>query len=159
MARRFQTHSNQVICEIGSLRTNTAQLSKSDWLNTPSRMSESECYFNTRDFDVFRQTLNQVHTLSTEQLSGLLVSLPPELMVQSLLQSRVTIMRKHRLLIKMMVWNVLGVSLYPHFSMDKLFSKLDILLPGKEPFIAPSAIIQAPLRLGSDAIKTIFNRT
>ncbi|WP_376740035.1 transposase domain-containing protein [Vibrio crassostreae] len=62
-------------------------------------------------------------------------------------------------MIKMMVWNALEVSLYPHFSMDKLFSQLDTLLPGKEPFIAPSAIIQALLRLGSGVIKTIFNRT
>ncbi len=51
------------------------------------------------------------------------------------------------------------MSLYRHLSMEKVVSHLDILLPGKKPFVAPSAVIQARKRLGSDVMKTVFNQT
>jgi len=43
--------------------------------------------------------------------------------------------------------------------MSDIVNKLDILLPGKPPFVVPSAVIQVRQRLGSDAIKRIFEQT
>lgn len=106
-----------------------------------------------------RQALNQVHNFSAQQLSGLSDLLSPELIEQCLLDSGVATIRKRRLPMEMMVWSVLGMSLYRHLSMDKVVSQLDVLLPGKKPFVAPSAVIQARKRLGSEVMKTVFNQT
>ena len=106
-----------------------------------------------------KQALNQVHNFSVDQLSGLSDLLSPELIEQCLQDSGVATIRKRRLPMEMMIWSVLGMSLYRHLSMDKVVSQLDILLPGKKPFVAPSAVIQARKRLGSDVMKTVFNQT
>ncbi len=71
----------------------------------------------------------------------------------------VTTIRRRRLPMELMVWSVVGMSLYRHLSMEKVVSKLDILLPGKRPFVAPSAVIQARQRLGSDVMKSVFTQT
>ncbi len=106
-----------------------------------------------------KQALNQVHNFSADQLSGLSDLLSPEIIEQCLQDSGVATIRKRRLPMEMMVWSVLGMSLYRHLSMDKVVSQLDILLPGKKPFVAPSAVIQARKRLGSDVIRTVFHQT
>ncbi len=112
------------------------------------------------DFFMFlRQALNQVHKFSAEQLSGLSDLLSPELISQCLEDTGITTVRRRRLPMEMMVWSVVGMSLYRHLSMEKVVSKLDILLPGKKPFVAPSAVIQARQRLGSDVMKSVFTQT
>lgn len=37
--------------------------------------------------------------------------------------------------------------------------QLDILLPGKRPDIAPSAVVQARQRLGEDVVREVFEKT
>ena len=106
-----------------------------------------------------RQSLNQVHQFSAEQLSGLSDLLSPELIAQCMEDTGVTTIRRRRLPMELMVWSVVGMSLYRHLSMEKVVSKLDILLPGKKPFVAPSAVIQARQRLGSDVMKSVFTQT
>ncbi|MEZ9890670.1 transposase, partial [Vibrio breoganii] len=105
-----------------------------------------------------RQALNQVHQFSADQLSGLSDLLSPELIAQCLEDTGITTIRRRRLPMEMMVWSVVGMSLYRHLSMEKVVSKLDILLPGKKPFVAPSAVIQARQRLGSDVMKSVFTQ-
>ena len=39
------------------------------------------------------------------------------------------------------------------------FNNLDILLPGKRPFVAPSAVVQARQRLEADVIRLVFEKT
>ena len=106
-----------------------------------------------------RQALNNVHQFSAEQLSGLSDLLSPEMIDECLKDTGVTTIRKRRLPMEMMVWSVVGMSLYRHLSMEKVVSQLDILLPGKRPFVAPSAVIQARKRLGSEVVKAVFNKT
>ncbi|MDF2155948.1 IS4 family transposase, partial [Vibrio sp. CAU 1672] len=106
-----------------------------------------------------RQALNNVHQFSAEQLSGLSDLLSPEMIDECLRDAGVTTIRKRRLPMEMMVWSVVGMSLYRHLSMEKVVSQLDILLPGKKPFVAPSAVIQARKRLGSEVVKAVFNKT
>ncbi len=51
------------------------------------------------------------------------------------------------------------MSLYRHLSMSKVVSQLDILLPGKKPFVAPSAVIHARKKLGHEPLEAVFNKT
>lgn len=112
------------------------------------------------DFFMFlRQALNLVHNFSAEQLGGLSDLLSPELINECLKDSGIATIRKRRLPMEMMVWSVIGMSLYRHLSMEKVVSQLDILLPGNRPFVAPSAVIQARQRLGSDVMKAAFSKT
>lgn len=43
--------------------------------------------------------------------------------------------------------------------MSDIVNQLDIMLPGKRPFVAPSAVVQARQRLGAEVVKHIFNQT
>ncbi|MGF1773485.1 transposase domain-containing protein, partial [Vibrio wakamikoensis] len=65
-----------------------------------------------------RQALNQVHQFSAEQLSGLSDLLSPELISQCLEDTGITTIRRRRLPMEMMVWSVVGMSLYRHLSME-----------------------------------------
>jgi hypothetical protein len=59
----------------------------------------------------------------------------------------------------MMVWAVVGMSLFRSLSMNQIISRLDILLPGKRPFVVPSAVVQARQRLGEEPLKLMFEKT
>jgi hypothetical protein len=59
----------------------------------------------------------------------------------------------------MMVWSIIGMSIFRDMPMRDIVNKLDILLPGNRPFVAPSAVVQARQRLGTEAIKKIFYQT
>ncbi len=106
-----------------------------------------------------RQALHEVHSFSATQLSGLSDLLSPEIIEQCLKDTGVATIRKRRLPMELMVWSVVGMSLYRHLSMEKVVSQLDILLPGNKPFVAPSAVIQARKRLGHEPVEAVFNKT
>lgn len=103
-----------------------------------------------------------LHCLSTftpESFSSLADVLSPELIEQCLQESGTVTIRKRRLTLEMMVWSIIGMSIFRKVPMSDIVNKLDILLPGKRPFVAPSAVVQARQRLGADAIKRIFEQT
>ncbi|HFG1567784.1 TPA: transposase domain-containing protein, partial [Vibrio cholerae] len=106
-----------------------------------------------------RQALDRIHQFSADQLNGLSDLLCPELINQCLEDTGVATLRKRRLLMELMVWSIVGMSLYRHLSMSKVVSQLDILLPGKKPFVAPSAIIHARKKLGHEPVEAVFNQT
>ncbi|OON41761.1 hypothetical protein BTJ39_00940 [Izhakiella australiensis] len=60
---------------------------------------------------------------------------------------------------KMMVWAVTGMALFRSHSMSQLVLHLDILLPGKRPFVVPDSVVQTRQRLGEDVIRLMFGRT
>lgn len=112
------------------------------------------------DFFMFlRQALEQIHAFSADKLNGLSDLLCPTLIDQCLQDTGVTTIRKRRLPMELMVWSVVGMSLYRHLSMSKVVSQLDILLPGKKPFVAPSAVIHARKKLGHEPVEAVFNKT
>ncbi|MFU7507237.1 transposase domain-containing protein, partial [Vibrio cholerae] len=88
-----------------------------------------------------RQTLDRIHQFSADQLNGLSDLLCPELINQCLEDTGVATLRKRRLPMELMVWSIVGMSLYRHLSMSKVVSQLDILLPGKKPFVALSDLL------------------
>ncbi len=98
-------------------------------------------------------------TFSPEAFHSLSEILSPELIEDCLKESGIVTLRKRRLPLEMMVWSVIGMSIFRHTPMCDIVNKLDILLPGKRPFVAPSAVVQARQRLGSDVIKRIFEQT
>lgn len=105
------------------------------------------------------QALDRIHTFSPEHFSTLSEVLTPELIGERLQNSGTVTIRKRRLPLEMMVWSVVGMALFRHVPMARLVNQLDILLPGKRPFVAPSAVVQARQRLGEAPVREVFEQT
>ena len=84
------------------------------------------------------QALDQIHAFSPERFRSLSEVLSPELLGECLKRSGTVTLRKRRLPLEMMVWSVVGMALFRHLPMSQIVNPLDILLPGKRPFVAPS---------------------
>jgi hypothetical protein len=48
------------------------------------------------------------------------------------------------------------MGLFRQRSVWDIATQMDIMLPDKKPLLAPSAIVQARQRLGSEAVKQVF---
>lgn len=105
------------------------------------------------------QALDRIHAFSPEQFNSLADVLEPELLQQCLENTGTVTLRKRRLSMEMMIWCVVGMALYRHVPMSQIVNQLDILLPGKKPFVAPSAVVQARQRLGEEAVREVFQTT
>lgn len=105
------------------------------------------------------QALDRIYSFSPEQFSSLSEGLSPELLSTCLQQSGTVTVRKRRLPLEMMVWSVVGMALYRHLPMSQIVHQMDILLPGKRPFVAPSAAVQARQRLGEAPVREVFEQT
>lgn len=105
------------------------------------------------------QALDQIHRFSPDSFSALADVLSPELLTQCLQESGTVTLRKRRLPLEMMIWSVVGMALYRNLPMSQIINQLDILLPGKRPFVAPSAVVQARQRLGEAPVRKVFEQT
>ncbi|MQL49910.1 MULTISPECIES: IS4 family transposase [Photorhabdus] len=105
------------------------------------------------------QALETIHNYTPEEFSALSDLLSPEIIDECLVDTGVATVRKRRLPMEMMVWAITGMALFRSLSMNQIVSHLDILLPGKRPFVVPSAVVQARQRLGADVIKQVFEKT
>ncbi|OZB03191.1 MAG: IS4 family transposase [Idiomarina sp. 34-48-12] len=105
------------------------------------------------------QALDQLQEFTPDDFSKLPDLLEPELIEQCLENAGVTTVRKRRLPMDFMVWAVVGMALFRDMSMRQLVSHLDLMLPGNRPYVAPSAVVQARQRLGSDVMKRMFELT
>lgn len=85
--------------------------------------------------------------------------LDPELISRCLAESGTVTLRKRRLPLEMMVWCIVGMALERKEPLHQIVNRLDIMLPGNRPFVAPSAAIQARQRLGSEAVRRVFMKT
>ncbi|WP_249365569.1 transposase domain-containing protein, partial [Pseudoalteromonas sp. S979] len=56
------------------------------------------------------------------------------------------------------MWCVMGMSLFRQESVWNIATKMDIALPGKAPLVAPSAMVQARQRLGTNAVEQSFKK-
>ncbi len=100
------------------------------------------------------ETLKACNTFNTfEKFSELL---SPTLIAQALENAGVETVRKRRLPLEVVLWSVIGMSLFRQQSVWDIANQLDIALPGKTPLVAPSAVVQARQRLGADAVKEVF---
>lgn len=94
---------------------------------------------------------SQFHTF--EQLSEFL---DPAIVEQALRESGVATVRKRRLPVEAVLWTVIGMSLFRRESVWNIASNMDIVLPGKKPLVAPSAVVQGRQRLGAEAVEQVF---
>ena len=102
---------------------------------------------------------HSLSTFSPEHFHSLSEVLSPELIDECLKESGIVTLRKRRLPLEMMVWSIIGMSIFRHLPMSDIVNQLDIMLPGKRPFVAPSAVVQARQRLGADVVKRVFEQT
>lgn len=105
------------------------------------------------------QALDTIHKFTPHEFSALSDLLSPELIDECLSDTGTATIRKRRLPMEMMVWAVTGMSLFRSLSMNQLVSHLNIVLPGKRPFVTPSAVVQARQRLGEDTVRLVFEKT
>ncbi|APS32798.1 Transposase [Serratia marcescens] len=105
------------------------------------------------------QALDTVLKFSPKEFAALSDLLSPELIDECLADTGIVTLRKRRLPMEMMVWAVVGMSLFRSLSMNQLVSHLDIMLPGRRPFVAPSAVVQARQRLGEEVVRLVFEKT
>lgn len=105
------------------------------------------------------QALDAIAHTSPDTFTSLSEILSPEIIEQCLQETGTVTLRKRRLPMEMMIWGVVGMALFRDLPMAQIVNQLDILLPGKRPFIAPSAVPQARQRLGEAAIQQVFKQT
>jgi hypothetical protein len=67
--------------------------------------------------------------------------------------------RRRRLPVEEVVWVVLGMALFRDRPIEDVVSKLDLALPGGGGTIARSSVSQARVRLGSEPMKWLFERS
>ena len=85
--------------------------------------------------------------------------LDPELINAGFKDSGIATIRKRRLPLEQVLWAILGMAFFRHRSVWDISAAMDIALPGKNPLVAPSALVQARQRLGSDAVKSVFTQS
>lgn len=93
---------------------------------------------------------------NTEQLGKLSDILCPDFINQCIESTGIATVRKRRIPLDMAVWSVIAMSLYRQEPLWSIVSKAQLMLPGKRPLVAPSAIVQARQRLGDQAVKEVF---
>ncbi|WP_312936452.1 IS4 family transposase [Pseudomonas sp.] len=103
------------------------------------------------------RALELTHNIAStpNSLEGLDSLLDPALVEQA----GVATMRKRRLPLEMMLWCVVSMALFRRMSVWDVVSRMGIMLPGQRPLVAPSAVVQARQRLGSEAVRQVFNLT
>ncbi len=92
-------------------------------------------------------------------IEGLDSLLDPSLVEQALEQAGVATLRKRRLPLEMMLWCVISMAFFRRMSAWDVVSRMNIMLPGQRPLVAPSAVVQARQRLGSEAVRQVFDLT
>jgi len=107
----------------------------------------------------FSDAIDAIAKAVPDDFSSLSEVLSPELIDTCLEEAGVATLRKRRLPLDMVVWAVVGMALFRHIPMGQIVNHLDIMLPGKRPFVAPSAVVQARQRLGVEPVKRVFEQT
>ncbi|WP_268877979.1 transposase domain-containing protein [Pseudomonas ogarae] len=76
-------------------------------------------------------------------IEGLDSLLDPSLVEQALEQAGVATLRKRRFPLEMMFWCAISTALFRRMSAWDVVSRMNIMLPGQRPLVAPSAVVQA----------------
>ena len=107
----------------------------------------------------FLTALDDTYTFAEELNSAdkLRSLLDPEILAQAYELSGVATVRRRRLPLDSVMLTIIGMSLFRNEPVWDIASKLDISLPGKNKFVAPSALVQARQRLGYEAVAHTFH--
>ena len=107
------------------------------------------------------RALELTHNIAStpKAIEGLDSLLDPSLVEQALELAGVATLRKRRLPLEMMLWCVISMAFFRRMSAWDVVSRMNIMLPGQRPLVAPSAVVQARQRLGGEAVRQVFNLT
>jgi len=96
----------------------------------------------------------------TESVDEFRRRLDPKWIDEALNATGTATIRRRRLPAEVAVWLVLGIALFRERSVTEVANKLNLVLPGpRGPTAAPSSVVQAQTRLGSEPMKWLFRRT
>lgn len=121
--------------------------------------SKSDVHLTSDFFMPLDYDFHSLEAFTPEHFNSLSEVLSPDLIDKCLKESGIVTLRKRRLPLEMMVWSIVGMSIFRHLPISDIVNQLDIILPGKRPFVAPSAVVQARQRLGAEVVERIFNKT
>jgi len=96
------------------------------------------------------------HAEDLNAINKLMSLIDPELLQQAYALSGVATVRRRRLPLDSVVFTIVGMSLFRSDPVWDIANKLDISLPGKSRFVAPSAVVQARQRLGEEAVGRLY---
>jgi hypothetical protein len=85
--------------------------------------------------------------------------LDPLWIEQALEATGTATLRKRRLPAEQVVWLVVGMALYRDRPICELVDRLDLVLPGCNSTMAPSAVVEARARLGADPMEWLFEKS
>lgn len=85
--------------------------------------------------------------------------LDPLWIEQALEATGTATLRKRRLPAEQVVWLVVGMALYRDRPINELVDRLDLVLPGCNSTMAPSAVVEARARLGADPMEWLFEKS
>lgn len=85
-----------------------------------------------------------------ERFADMRRHLDPAWIEQALEATGTATLRKRRLPAEQVVWLVIGMALYRDKPIHHLVDRLDLVLPGNDEPMAPSAIVEARARLGAE---------
>jgi hypothetical protein len=85
--------------------------------------------------------------------------LNPAWIEQALEATGTATLRKRRLPAEQVVWLVIGMAMYRERPIYDLVEQLDLVLPGNDLTMAPSAVVEARARLGADPMEWLFEKS
>lgn len=86
-------------------------------------------------------------------------SIDPDWIEEALAATGTATVRRRRLPAEQVIWLVLGMALQRDRSIADVVASLDLALPGKSPWLARSASVQARARLGDEPLRWLFEKT
>lgn len=94
---------------------------------------------------------------SPEQFDDIRKHVDPAWVAQALEATGTATVRKRRLPAEQVVWLVIGMAMFRKWPIHDLVGKLNLVLPGPNATVVPSAVAEARTRLGSGAVEQIFD--
>lgn len=79
-----------------------------------------------------------------------------QLIEQGFQRAGVASIRKRHLPLETVLWSIVGMGLFRQRSVWGIATQVNIMLPGKTPLVASSALVQARQRLGSEVVQQVF---
>ena len=107
------------------------------------------------------RALELTHNIAStpNSIEGLDSLLDPSLVEKALEQAGVATLRKRRLPLEMMLWCVISMAFFRRMSAWDVVSRMNIMLPGTASAGGASAMIPGRQRLGSEAVRQVFDLT
>ena len=100
--------------------------------------------------------LPAVAGFTPEKFEDLRRNLDPQWIQQALHATGTASVRTRRLPAQQVVWLVIGMALMRNRSIHDVVTKLDLVLAGASPSVAPSTVAQARARLGAEPMEWLF---